>query len=97
VWKRVSPAGLHRTHGQGLEFDRVLVPDASAATYHTEMDRNPLYVACTRAMHVLLLTHTAAPSTLRCGRTGNRRLDSVNHPGRHRRCFVTARAGSGVG
>ncbi|MBE0503716.1 MAG: AAA family ATPase [Desulfuromonadales bacterium] len=47
---------------KGLEFDRVVVPDVSAATYHTPMDRNMLYVACTRAMHVLVLTHTEAPS-----------------------------------
>ncbi|MFN3655929.1 MAG: HelD family protein [Pseudolabrys sp.] len=38
---------------KGLEFDRVIVPDASAQNYHTEMDRNLLYVACTRAMHRL--------------------------------------------
>lgn len=47
---------------KGLEFDRVIVPEASAATYHTPMDRNLLYVACTRAMHELVLTHTAEPS-----------------------------------
>jgi DNA helicase IV len=45
-----------------LEFDRVFVPEASATTYHTPMDRNLLYVACTRAMHELVLTHTAEPS-----------------------------------
>ncbi|MFN3847769.1 MAG: 3'-5' exonuclease, partial [Paracoccaceae bacterium] len=38
---------------KGLEFDRVIIPDASAANYRTEMDRNLLYVACTRAMHRL--------------------------------------------
>ncbi|MDW7645494.1 MAG: 3'-5' exonuclease [Desulfuromonadales bacterium] len=48
---------------KGLEFDRVIVPDASATAYHTPMDRNMLYVACTRAMHLLVLTHTAEPST----------------------------------
>jgi DNA helicase-2/ATP-dependent DNA helicase PcrA len=40
---------------KGLEFDRVVVTDADAATYRTEMDRNMLYVACTRAMHRLTL------------------------------------------
>ena len=42
---------------KGLEFDRVIVPDASAKNYTTPMDRNLLYVACTRAMHELVLTH----------------------------------------
>ncbi|MDZ7784361.1 MAG: 3'-5' exonuclease [Halioglobus sp.] len=40
---------------KGLEFDRVLVADVSAKNYHTDMDRNLLYVACTRAMHRLTL------------------------------------------
>ncbi|WP_018949243.1 UvrD-helicase domain-containing protein [Thioalkalivibrio sp. ALMg11] len=47
---------------KGLEFDTVLVPEVSAKHYTTELDRNLLYVACTRAMHRLVLTHTAAPS-----------------------------------
>lgn len=41
---------------KGLEFDQVIVPDASDKNYGTRMDRNLLYVACTRAMHVLTLT-----------------------------------------
>jgi DNA helicase-2/ATP-dependent DNA helicase PcrA len=45
-----------------LEFDRVIVPEVGAASYRTAMDRNLLYVACTRAMHELVLTHTDAPS-----------------------------------
>jgi DNA helicase-2/ATP-dependent DNA helicase PcrA len=40
---------------KGLEFDRVIVADASMSNYHTEMDRNLLYVACTRAMHRLTI------------------------------------------
>lgn len=43
---------------KGLEFDAVLVPFASARTYATEIDRSMLYVACTRAMHQLTLTHS---------------------------------------
>lgn len=43
--------------GKGLEFDRVIVPDVTAKNYATDMDRNLLYVACTRAMHRLALTH----------------------------------------
>ncbi|SDY67490.1 HelD family protein [Hymenobacter psychrophilus] len=43
---------------KGLEFDEVLVPFASTRTYKTEVDKSMLYVACTRAMHQLTLTHT---------------------------------------
>ena len=49
---------------KGLELDRAIVPDASARNYHTEMDRNLLYVACTRAMHRLTLISTGEPSGL---------------------------------
>ncbi|MVN77563.1 AAA family ATPase [Hymenobacter sp. HMF4947] len=45
---------------KGLEFDEVIVPFASAATYQTEVDQGMLYVACTRAMHQLTLTYTQA-------------------------------------
>lgn len=41
---------------KGLEFDEVIVPFVSARNYHTEVDRRMLYIACTRAMHVLSLT-----------------------------------------
>ncbi|MBD1401756.1 HelD family protein [Pelovirga terrestris] len=47
---------------KGLEFDHVVIPSANATIYHTEMDRNMLYVACTRAMHRLILTYTGEPS-----------------------------------
>lgn len=43
---------------KGLEFDEVIVPFASAQNYRTEVDKSMLYVACTRAMHQLTLTHT---------------------------------------
>jgi len=49
---------------KGLEFDRVIVPDASVRTYQTEMDRNLLYVACTRAMHRLALIAVGEASAL---------------------------------
>ncbi len=49
---------------KGLEFDRVIIPDASASRYHTEMDRNLLYVSCTRAMHRLTLLVVGEPSPL---------------------------------
>lgn len=47
---------------KGLEFDRVLVPFVSAQNYTTAPDRQMLYVACTRAMHQLILTYTKKPS-----------------------------------
>ncbi|MBW6510083.1 MAG: AAA family ATPase [Desulfuromonadales bacterium] len=47
---------------KGLEFDRVVIPSVNTTNYHTEMDRNMLYVACTRAMHRLILTYTGDPS-----------------------------------
>ncbi|MFN3314718.1 MAG: HelD family protein [Hyphomonas sp.] len=49
---------------KGLEFDRVIVADASAKIYRTEMDRNLLYVACTRAMHRLTVYSVGEPSRL---------------------------------
>lgn len=45
---------------KGLEFDSVIVPDVSAAEYRTTVDRHLLYVACTRAMHRLMLCYTGA-------------------------------------
>ncbi len=43
---------------KGLEFDEVIVPFVSARNYKTEVDRRMLYIACTRAMHKLALTHS---------------------------------------
>jgi len=48
---------------KGLEFDEVIVPFASAATYKTEVDKGMLYVACTRAMHQLTLTYSPTITT----------------------------------
>lgn len=42
---------------KGLEFDSVIVPHVDDTTYATEIDRCMLYIACTRAMHELHLTH----------------------------------------
>lgn len=47
---------------KGLEFDHVLVPNVSEENYSTEMDRNLLYIACTRAMHRLTLTYSGVMS-----------------------------------
>lgn len=49
---------------KGLEFDQVIVPHCTIKNYHTQPDRQMLYVACTRAMHKLCITHTTALSTL---------------------------------
>jgi DNA helicase-2/ATP-dependent DNA helicase PcrA len=42
---------------KGLEFDAVIVPHVDEENYATEMDKSMLYIACTRAMHELHLTH----------------------------------------
>lgn len=47
---------------KGLEFDEVIVPQADNKNYHSEMDRSMLYIAVTRAMHKLILTHTGQRS-----------------------------------
>ncbi|MBS3776741.1 MAG: AAA family ATPase, partial [Bacteroidales bacterium] len=43
---------------KGLEFDQVIVPRTNRQNYHTEPDRQMLYVACTRAMHKLHISYT---------------------------------------
>ncbi|WP_239615539.1 RNA polymerase recycling motor HelD [Cohnella mopanensis] len=50
----VMPAYL----AKGVEFDAVLIYDASSATYYRESERKLFYTACTRAMHRLLLYTT---------------------------------------
>jgi DNA helicase-2/ATP-dependent DNA helicase PcrA len=47
---------------KGLEFDEVIIPSVDANNYRTSIDRQMLYVACTRAMHHLRLTHTGEAS-----------------------------------
>jgi DNA helicase-2/ATP-dependent DNA helicase PcrA len=47
---------------KGLEFDMVVVPDVDADTYANAIDKSMLYIACTRAMHELHLTHHGARS-----------------------------------
>ncbi len=42
---------------KGLEFDEVIVPHIDNRNYKNEIDRSMLYVAVTRAMHKLTLTH----------------------------------------
>lgn len=50
----VIPAYL----AKGVEFDAVLIYDASPQTYHRESERKLFYTACTRAMHRLILYTT---------------------------------------
>lgn len=40
---------------KGLEFDAVIVYDASEENYYSEFDRRLLYIACSRALHGLSL------------------------------------------
>jgi DNA helicase-2/ATP-dependent DNA helicase PcrA len=47
---------------KGLEFDEVVLPLVTAKNYSTEVDRSLLYIACTRAMHRLTLTHAGEVS-----------------------------------
>lgn len=56
----VCPVNL----AKGLEFDIVIVPDADNKNYQSNYDRNLLYVACTRAMHKLILTYTGEVTEL---------------------------------
>ncbi|WP_256760908.1 RNA polymerase recycling motor HelD [Cohnella sp. WQ 127256] len=47
---------------KGIEFDAVLVWDASSARYGKEKDRKLLYTVCTRALHILHIYHTGQAS-----------------------------------
>ena len=47
---------------KGIEFDTVVVFNASDENYQTEQERLHLYTACTRAMHELTLFTVGAPS-----------------------------------
>ena len=43
---------------KGLEFDEIIVPFCGDSEYSSAIDRHMLYVAVTRAMHTLAITHT---------------------------------------
>ncbi|MDR2084669.1 MAG: AAA family ATPase [Bacteroidales bacterium] len=47
---------------KGLEFDEVIIPQATDKNYNSEIDRSMLYVAATRAMHRLTLTYIGTKS-----------------------------------
>ncbi|HMM33032.1 MAG TPA: UvrD-helicase domain-containing protein, partial [Clostridia bacterium] len=59
----VMPAYL----AKGLEFDAVLIYNASAKSYAYEDERLYLYTACTRALHVLRVYYVGQPSALLAG------------------------------
>lgn len=42
--------------GKGIEFDAVIIPNASQENYNNPIDRNILYVSSTRALHKLFFT-----------------------------------------
>lgn len=46
------------TMAKGLEFDEVIIPKVNKESYKSEYDRSLLYIACTRAMHKLILTYS---------------------------------------
>ena len=47
---------------KGLEFDEVIIPQANDTNYNTLIDKSMLYVAVTRAIHKLTITHWGKPS-----------------------------------
>jgi DNA helicase II / ATP-dependent DNA helicase PcrA len=57
-------ASVHMS--KGLEFDQVIIPNASDDCYKTQLDRSLLYIACTRAMHKLDLTCYGKKTKLIC-------------------------------
>ncbi|GAB3796205.1 RNA polymerase recycling motor HelD [Virgibacillus kimchii] len=46
---------------KGIEFDAVIIPDASVQSYDKETDRTLFYTACTRAMHALEMLTAGEP------------------------------------
>ena len=49
---------------KGLEFEKVIVFDSSEKNYNKEIDRNYLYIGCSRAMHELSLYSLGSVSKL---------------------------------
>ncbi|MEX2600139.1 MAG: 3'-5' exonuclease [Balneolaceae bacterium] len=69
----LTPESAHMSAGilitsvhlaKGLEFDQVIIPQAGAENYKTDVDQSMLYIAVTRAMHKLVLTYTNRVSGL---------------------------------
>jgi len=55
---QIIPAYL----AKGVEFDAVVILDASEGSYSRELERKLFYTACTRAMHELRLLSVGEPS-----------------------------------
>lgn len=55
---------------KGLEFDAVLLLNASAKAYRTEREKKLLYVACTRALHELHILYSGKLSPFILGPDG---------------------------
>lgn len=51
------------SHSKGLEFDNVLIFNASAANYSTEREKKILYTAISRAMKNLFITYQTEPTS----------------------------------
>lgn len=49
---------------KGLEFDVVLVYNVSKENYKSDYDKRLIYVACTRALHQLVLYYTEEKSEI---------------------------------
>ncbi len=49
---------------KGLEFDAVIIYDASNENYNTELDKKLLYIECTRPLHRLAILYTGEKTTL---------------------------------
>lgn len=47
---------------KGIEFDAVIIPNASTDNYHNTIDKNIIYVSATRALHKLFFTTSKEPS-----------------------------------
>lgn len=47
---------------KGIEFDAVIIPDASSAHYCSESEKSLFYTACTRAMHALIMISKDEPN-----------------------------------
>ena len=49
---------------KGLEFDSVIIPDVDEKNYNNDVDRQLLYISCTRALHRLYLLHVGKCSSI---------------------------------
>ena len=47
---------------KGLEYDRVVLPNINESNFFSDLDKQNLYVACTRALHGLHITYNEKPS-----------------------------------